>query len=237
MPASGPSSAGQAVARALEILGQAGPRGLWFAVLARLIYRRYHLYEVALDRSLPAAEVSVPLTFEELSADMTEEQRPFWLEQSPVYFERCFAAGYRCFIARVEGRPVAVSWSAHDRIWSDFLECQIPLGEDEAYGFATYVLPEARGKGIAPALISYRARILADAGNRRLFHLVEPTNRANARLVEKLGDQLVAVIGHYRLGGRRWLFCRYRPGFTPPGGTEGPPLSSGLAEPDRRRPD
>jgi GNAT superfamily N-acetyltransferase len=217
-PESSPPTESRLAARAFDVLRKQGPRVFWTETLARLIYRRYHLVELRLVGPLPSAKASEPLEIEEIPPSRSDEHRPFWPELHPAYFERCFAAGYRCFIARVEGRPLAVSWSAHDRIWSDFLECQIPLADDEAYGFGTYVLPEARGNGIAPALMSYRARILADAGNRRLFHLVEPTNRANTRVIEKLGDQLVAVIGHYRLGGRRWLFCRYRPGFTPPGG-------------------
>jgi GNAT superfamily N-acetyltransferase len=218
-PESPPPTASQLAARAFDVLRKQGPRAFWTATLARLIYRRYHLVELRLDGPLPSAKASEPLEIEEIPPSRSDEHRPFWPELHPAYFERCFAAGYRCFIARVEGRPLAVSWSAHNRIWSDFLECQIPLADDEAYGFGTYVLPEARGKNIAPALLSHRSQILADSGCRRLFDLWVPGNRASGRMFEKLGFQRVAVVGHYRVGGRRWLFYRARRGFEPPGGS------------------
>jgi GNAT superfamily N-acetyltransferase len=203
-------------AHARDVLRQAGPRGLWFTVLARFFYRRYYLYEVRLDPVSATLSASVPVAFEEVKADRSGEFRQFWPEVGPAFLEHCFEAGYRCFVARSADRPIAMSWAADDRIWSDFLECQMPLAEDEVYGFATYVLPEARGKGVAGALLSYRARSLTESGYRRLFHLVEPERIT--RLVGKLDDRLVAVIGHYRFGRRRWLFCRSRAGFAPPGG-------------------
>jgi GNAT superfamily N-acetyltransferase len=209
--------AGGALGRARVILSEQGLRGLWFAVLARLVHRRYHLLELRLDGPLPSFEASIPLVFEQLEPSRSEEIAPFWPRLSRAYFDRCFAAGYRCFVARAEGRPVAVTWAADDAIWSDFLECRIPLAQDEAYGFATYTLPEVRGKGVAPALRSHLARVLAESGKRRMFNLIEPLEKPSARLVEKLGYRKAAVVGHYRLGRRRWLFYRPAPGVAPPG--------------------
>jgi GNAT superfamily N-acetyltransferase len=210
---------GGALGRARVVLREQGLRGLWFAVLARLAYRRYHLLELRLDGPLPSFEASIPIAFEELDPSQSEEIGPFWPRLSRAYFDRCFAQGYRCFVARAQGRPVAVTWAAHDAIWSDFLECQIPLAEDEAYGFATYTLPEVRGKAVAPALRSHLARVLAESGNRRMFNLIDPMEGPSARLVEKLGYRTAAVVGHYRLGRRRWYFYRPDSGIVPPGGS------------------
>jgi GNAT superfamily N-acetyltransferase len=198
------------------VLRQEGPGALLRESLARVLYRRYHLMELRLG-PLPSTERSAPLEIEELPPSRSEEHRAFWSHLSPGYFEWCFAAGYRCYIAQIEGEPLGVSWVAHDRIWSDFLECQIPLADDEAYFFGTFALPAARGRGIASALLLHAARTLAESGHRRVFDLHLPGNRPAARMFDKVGFRRVAVVGHYRLGRRRWLFCRARRGFEPPG--------------------
>jgi GNAT superfamily N-acetyltransferase len=202
------------------VLARQGLRGVWFAGLARLFYRRFHVYELSLEGPLPTVEASIPIGFEELDPPRSEEIRPFWPRLGRAYFDRCFAESYRCFVARTDGRPVAVTWAAEDRISSDFLECQLPLAPDEAYCFATITLPRVQGEGIATALRCHLARVLAESGKRRLFNLVDPSEKPSVRVVEKLGCRRVAVIGHFRLGRQRWYFCRARPGLTPPGGPQ-----------------
>jgi ribosomal protein S18 acetylase RimI-like enzyme len=218
-PGPAPRRGGELAAYGLDVLRKEGPRALARQGLARWLYRRYYLYELRLGAAGAYAQEPVPsFEIEELPPSRSDEHRPFWPELNPAYFERCFSLGHRCFIARTDGRPLAVSWTAEDRIWSDFLEFELPLAEDEAYFFGGYALPAARGKGIVPALRRHSMKLLAESGHTRVFDMHEPDNRASARMFEKLGFRRVAVIGHYRLGRRRWLFCRAGRGFEPPGG-------------------
>lgn len=207
--------------RFAEVLRDEGIRGLWFGVLANTVYRRLALLELALDRPIPDANSTVRVAFGELSETEIDELAAFRPDSDPSEVGRRLRDGHRCFVARAEGRLLAVSWAGVGRIWSEYLTREIPLASDERCTYGTFTSPAARGHNIATALRATMARELRAAGCRRLLSMVGPENKAGLRLPEKLGYRRIGVVGFVKLGPWRRDFCRVRRGWRPPGARAG----------------
>ena len=77
-----------------------------------------------------------------------------------------------------------------------------PLQEDEAKLVQIIVTPEARGKGVAPALITHSCADLQENGKNRCYARIWHSNKPSIRAFEKAGWKHIATVIHIYPFGR-----------------------------------
>jgi GNAT superfamily N-acetyltransferase len=105
--------------------------------------------------------------------------------------------GNTCYIARLNGVPVAYGWVARSAADIGELELALHVDESNRYLWDFQTLPEWRGRGIYPLLLQ---AILAEEGTEghRFWIIAAPENRASARGIEKAGFTPVAQLAFTR---------------------------------------
>lgn len=197
-----------ASARAYEILRQQGLRDLWLKLLGETVYRKGVLHELSLQGPLPDLHASVPIIVGLLRESEAMEYVELRVGTPLREVKRRFEAGRLCFVARLQGRLVAVTWAAVDHAWSCFLSCEIPVAADEVYVYDSFTSPELRGKGVSPAIGTHVLRYFHEAGYRCAIRAVESTNRSSLRAVAKAGYLPYGDIGYVTIGPWRRYFYR-----------------------------
>lgn len=210
----GPAAAAR---RAVEVLRDQGPLGLWFGVLAGTVYRRLALLELGLEGALPEVRSRLAVEVVELGPDGLDEYHRLRPDLDVAEVRRRFEDGHRCFMALHDGRPVHSTWAARGRLPSKYLGRDIPLAPTESASFGTFTSPDARGRGVGAVARAWQANALRDDGCRRFLSLVLPENPAALRMNEKLGYRRIGTIGYLGVGRWRRHFCRVRRGERPPG--------------------
>jgi GNAT superfamily N-acetyltransferase len=206
-----------AFSRFVEVAREEGARPLWFKVWGELCYRRLGLFELRLDSPVPQQPSRIPIAVAPLAVGQSAEYAALDPNSDPAEIGPRLAAGHSCFVARSGNEPVGSCWVAREALWSAYLRTNIELAGDEACTYETYTAPEARGRGVGPALRAEVARMLSEAGDRRLLATVHPENAPAIRLVEKLGYRRIGTIGYFGAGPWRKDFCRMRAGESRPG--------------------
>lgn len=201
----------------MEVTREEGPRALWFKLLGETVYRRLILFELALRDPAPLHTARVGLTMGLLDPDQVEEYLAFRPDDGADAVLARLRGGHRCFVSRLDGRLVHTSWTARERMWSWYLERDIPLSEDETCTYDSFTEPSVRGLGIGSAQRAYMASHLREEGFRRLLSTIYPENRPSLRMVEKLGYRRIGLIGYASVGPWRRDFCRMRDGALAPG--------------------
>jgi SAM-dependent methyltransferase/GNAT superfamily N-acetyltransferase len=214
----------QTLKRAAEIWREAGLQGLWFKALGETVYRRTVLVERPLHEPIPRVSTSLPVTIGLLSETEINEYLNFRPETHPLEVRNRLEAGHLCFVARYEGRIVSAAWIATERVWIDYLACEIRLAADEAYLYESFTSPESRGQNIPAVRATHEAQHFRDAGYRRLVAVIMPENTPALRHAEKAGWHPFGMMGYVKLGPWRWDFCRVKPNARPPG--EPPPIQN-----------
>lgn len=132
-------------------------------------YEHGTLWTMVLDGNVPAPAVSLAVTFGEAPPEAVEPLAATMGLEEPSEVRRRFAAGSRCFVARVEGDVAAYGWVSQrvERIGE--LERSLHMRPDEAYIWDCATLPGFRRRGLYTALLGYIAATLRDEGVRRLW--------------------------------------------------------------------
>lgn len=193
-----------ALSRLVELARERGPRGLWFATLAELGYRRVVVRECVLDADIPHVPARVPLTFEQLTTSQLDEYNEFCSPANPDAAVRQLEAGHRCFIARHNGAIVCACWAATGHAWSEYLSRPIALAPDAAYLYDLYTRPDFRELGIAAATRAEIYRASRAEGIRRVMSYVIPESRRSM----SRHFRTVGTIGCLRIAGFRYDFAR-----------------------------
>lgn len=190
-------------------------RGLWFAVLSELGYRRLAIRECILDKPFPGNGARVPVALELLDDTRIDEYNAFRSDVDPDSARRRLAAGDKCFVARRDGSIVSALWVATAHARCDYLSRGIPLADDEAYMYDVFTAPEWRGKGVFPALTSEMHRFYQKSGKRRSICFTVPENKP--AMIANTGYRKIGIIGYVGIGGLRHHFCRLDRGEQAPG--------------------
>jgi ribosomal protein S18 acetylase RimI-like enzyme len=190
-----------------EMARDQGVRGLWFATMAKLGYRRVLMREYVLAEGIAEVTPGVPVVIEQLQRDQVDEFNAFRAPADPQSAAQRLASGHRCFVARYEGTIVCSGWVATGHAWSEYLSATISIAPDDFYMYGVYTRPEFRGKGIAEALRAETCRFYRSQGFRRVVTYVVPENR---RALSRLGFHTIGIVGCIRIGSFRRDFVRMR---------------------------
>lgn len=193
-----------------------GVRGVWFAVLGEICYRRLAIRECLLDQPFPETAADIPLAIELLGHDQVDEYNAFRHPADPDSARRRLAAGDMCFVARHDGGIVSARWAATSRARCDYLSRTIRLAEDEVYLYDAFTLPASRGKRVFPALTSAMHRYFRVAGKRRAICFTGPENKP--AMAANTGYRRIGTIGYVGIGGIRRHFCHVYRSERGPGG-------------------
>lgn len=192
--------------RARAAWRRAGVRGLWFGACADLAYRRLLLLERPLDAPPPVLEVP-PLEIVRL--DDEPDYRSFRPETPDGEFRARRAAGGVCFAALVEGRVVGATWARVGGGPAPYLGRELRFTDGDVYLFDTLIVPELRGRRIAPAIALAQIAFYRAAGFRRLVCTVLPENATSLRARRRTGFVVYGVAGSVALGPLCFPFERH----------------------------
>jgi L-amino acid N-acyltransferase YncA len=199
-----------ALARGREVLRQEGLRGLWFKILGETVYRRLLLVERPLHEPVPEVKARVPVQIGLLHKNETGEYREFRPETAEAEIRSRLESGQWCFVARHQGRIVSARWAAADRVWIDYLSCELTLAAGEAYPYDLFTSPDFRGRAVSPVTSAEMLRYFQRAGYRRMVGTVLPGNQASLRASAKTGYRPYGLIGYVKIGPWKWRFQRER---------------------------
>ena len=127
--------------------------------------------------------------------------------------EKCrawFAEGKMCFGARQDNKLVAKMWCDLESF--NYPPCFRRLARDEAYLFAAYADPHARGRNIAPIMRERCYVALRAMGRQRFYSYTDFFNVPARRFKAKLGAVDESLKMHVLLFGRwsaTWTLRRY----------------------------
>jgi len=184
--------------RLRDIAGDAGPRGLWFAALAEMGYRRVLVREFVFTWDIPDVALRVPVTFEQLSAAQVDEYNAFRGAADPQSAARRLEDGHQCFVARHDNQIVSACWAATGTAWSSYLGSPIALAPGDVYLYGVYTRPDMRGRGIAAAVHGEIYRVCRAQGRRRALGYLVPENRRS--MSRHFGLRTVGRIASIRIG-------------------------------------
>jgi GNAT superfamily N-acetyltransferase len=194
-----------ALARAVVVLRDEGPRALWFKVLGETLYRRLRLVELRPEDAVQAG--SLPLEFGFLEPSQAEEYarlRP----GVDVAAVRQRLVRERCFAAWSDGRLVSTRWVTAGSVYVDYLGRALPLAPGEVWISDTFTDPPYRGQDVSPAAGAALASALVEEGVHAQLAGVLPENPLGVRAYEQAGYRPVGTVGYIRIGRRRREFVR-----------------------------
>lgn len=143
--------------------------------------------------------------------ELGEIQAHSWA--SRAHLEGRIAKGHLCIVGRHEGEIVGYTWA--DPVEVNDRACDHELERGEAYLYDAYVVPEHRGRGLAPYLRQASYEHLRRAGFHTFYSVSEYFNKPAIRFKEKLGAVPMRLYLEIRVGRRRLVqWKRDLPGET-----------------------
>jgi hypothetical protein len=194
------------IARGWDVLRREGLSSFWVKLLAATVFRQLILVERPLDEPVPEVKAAADVEVAILDASEIAEYRRFRPDTPEAEIRARLDAGQRCFAARHAGRIVSARWAAVDRVWIDYLSCELALAPGEGYPYDLYTAPEFRGHAFSPATSAAMLRHFQGAGFRRMVGTVLPGNEASFRASAKTGYRPCGRIGCVGMGPWIWRF-------------------------------
>ena len=202
------------IARSIEILKRDGPRGLWFRLLAKTLYRRMFLF----DHVLREADVEVTSP-PHASADLlklTEIQE--YMRARPGNVTEILNRlnnGHMCFLVRYSNSIVHTCWVAIGTAHMGYLDCEIQMAPRVVYVYGSFTNHAYRNMNLATVRGVFMDRHLVKLGFHRAVAVIVPENKAALRRAQKGGYRKFGLIGFLAIGSWRRYFCRAKdePGF------------------------
>ncbi len=170
-------------------------------MFARRLWAYEHgtLWMMVLDGNMPAPVASHVAIFSEAPPEAAAAIAGAMALEEPSEVRRRFAAGSRCFVAKVEGEIVAYGWVSQGVEQIGELERALHMRPDEAYIWDCATMPRFRRQGLYTALLGYIATVLRDEGMRRLWIGTSLQNRPSLRGMASAGFQPVIKVIYFRI--------------------------------------
>jgi ribosomal protein S18 acetylase RimI-like enzyme len=193
------------VVKAWQVARSEGPANFWFKLCSALGYRRLILFERKVTP--PGGELSLPpgAWLQLLEEAQISDYLRFRPEVRAADIRRRFRAGHLCFVVGSTEHILSATWVALRRADIDYLQWELPLGNNEAYVYDAYTLKDWRGSGLSSTLSAFISEQLQRRGITRSWRAVMPENSAAMAMQSKLGSRPVWRITSLRLGPWRWL--------------------------------
>jgi L-amino acid N-acyltransferase YncA len=198
------------LARANEVLRQEGVRSLWFKLLGDIVYRRLLLLERPLHEPISPVTARIPVEISLLQETQVAEYMAFRPEARESEVRSQLEAGDWCFVVHHQGQMICARWATVQRVWSDYLACELHLAEGEVYSYDLFTRPEFRGHAVSPVASVEMLRYFRAAGYRRMVAAISPENHPSLRSVTKTGYRPYGVIGYVKIGPWKWRFQRVK---------------------------
>lgn len=149
----------------------------------------------------------IPIEIGELREDELGDYASLVPDSDLDAIRRRMAQGDTCTTARLpSGELVGVCWTALGRAWVEFVECEIELDDQTAYGYDQFVSSKYRGAAIAAALESYRDVKLRDQGVKLSVYAVWSENTVSLGRIDQrapAGSE-TGVLHSYRILHWHW---------------------------------
>ncbi|KPJ59723.1 MAG: hypothetical protein AMJ46_10260 [Latescibacteria bacterium DG_63] len=141
----------------------------------------------------PPARVKVATT-----SDVEDVVRICRVERERVLY--LLNSGATCFLGSVgDTAPSSANWCAHGRCFVRGLGFEHDFAPDGSYGFWSFTLPEARGKGLHSAILVEKTRIEQDRGFRKFYGIIELNNERRYLTRLKMGYNPLMTIFYVKL--------------------------------------
>jgi ribosomal protein S18 acetylase RimI-like enzyme len=121
---------------------------------------------------------------------------------------RLWRRGDLAVLARLNGRPAGIAWSARGPVEAPELGRTLHLDRYEAYIHDVYVAPSARGRNVAPSMLELLALELRQRDVFRAWALIAHENVASVRAFEKASYTPVCDVIYTRIAGLDRLAAR-----------------------------
>jgi len=108
--------------------------------------------------------------------------------------EKRFKAGHLCFVAEKNGDIVNYVWVSFDATFVDEVGRKIRVGPQSAYRYDGYTVPEYRGLGILPVMLTRVADYLFQNRIEEIYDVVVSNNLPSLRAHEKVGSRKMGEI-------------------------------------------
>jgi SAM-dependent methyltransferase/GNAT superfamily N-acetyltransferase len=190
-------------------------RGLVFAFLAEIGFRRLIVREFPLTSPVDAIRAKIQVDITALNAGEIDEYNQFRRPVNLAWTRDRVNNGDVCFVARHNGQIIGACWIATGKAWSAYLRAPVQLAVDEAYGYDLYTSSEWRGNGLPAAITSEMHRWCRAHGFTRVIGFTIPENRP--AMTNSIGYRSIGVIGYVGFRKFRRPFCRMNPGERAPG--------------------
>ena len=195
-----------------------GFREVWDTLASRSLHRlvrvgRLIVFAHPLDR---APEIQLPegVTISRVNLAGCDALDTLVAQRELDRFRGLVAAGRHCLVAWRGIRPIGYAWVA-ERMGSDVTAVPLQLPPDAAYLWDLYVVPAERSNGIGSALATARCQVARAGGFREGWRMIEPSNHASVRTLERSGPgaRVVGEIRFIKLMTR--MYVRFTPSTIP----------------------
>ena len=202
--------------RGAIILKEEGITGLMKRVVVRLGRKPFHRggYIVALSLDhligVPIPAVDVEIDQVKATDDNDLEMLTTFGEYggSKTHLLQRLAEGQRCYVAKSEGRIIAVDWVLEGEFGDSFLGRRFKLADDELYYEGGFTVPEFRGKGIMPQMVAQSVSDIKTHCQHKTRGLafIEASNKASLRTTTRMGFKRVGRVGFVEIFGVRFHY-------------------------------
>lgn len=177
-------------------------RSLIGKIAGRLIQNRS---AYLLSRDIPsdsaALETSLALVIRPLIESDVPAVKRLKEERNGARFYRRMREGKTGFVAEHNGRIMHYSWvSLHDE-YESWSGRWVRLEKNEAYIYDGFTAPDARGRGIYPAVLRGIEKTLHEKGIRKLWIIIGRHNTSSLRAAERAGFVPVKLFMNVRILG------------------------------------
>jgi hypothetical protein len=141
----------------------------------------------------PLAKVKVATT-----SDVDDVMRVCRIERERILY--LLNSGATCFLGSVgDSPPSSANWCAHGLCFVRGLGFEHDFSPDGSYGFWSFTLPEARGKGLHSAILVEKTRIERDRGLKKFYGIIELDNERRYRKRLQMGYDPMMTITYAKL--------------------------------------